>query len=83
MTVSDKIKISVKIGNLNSYSLNVKLTSSPPSDGGINYTIPTGTFTVRSRTAIIREIILSASQITEDQTFITIGVSAVYNGITF
>jgi uncharacterized protein YfaS (alpha-2-macroglobulin family) len=64
MTVSDKIKVNVKVGNLNAYSLNVKFTSLPSSAGGIGYTLPTGTFTLRSRTAINKQVILTASQIT-------------------
>ena len=37
MTVSDKLKVNVRIGNLNAYSLNVRFTSSPASNGGIDY----------------------------------------------
>jgi len=58
MTVSDKININVKIGNLNAYSLNVKLTSDPATNGGIDYQIPVGTFTVRPKTSITRQITL-------------------------
>jgi len=54
MTVSDKIKVNVRIGNLNGYSLNVKFTSAPPSDGGIDYQLPVGTFTLRARTSITK-----------------------------
>ena len=54
MTVDDKIKVNVRIGNLNSYSLNVRITSQPATDGGISYTIPAGTFTVRPRTSITK-----------------------------
>lgn len=54
MTVSDKIKVNVRIGNLNGYSLNVRFTSAPPSDGGIDYQLPVGTFTLRARTSITK-----------------------------
>ncbi len=38
MTVSDKIQVNVKIGNLNTYSLNVRFTSdSKASNGGVAY----------------------------------------------
>jgi len=83
MTVNDRIKVSLKVGNLNGYSLNVKFTSIAATTGGINYTIPRGTFTLRSRTVISRDIVLTATNITQDQTYITLGVSAVYNGMTF
>lgn len=52
MTVSDKIKVNLKIGNLNSHSMNVHLTSTPASIGGIDYELPIGTFTVRPRSSI-------------------------------
>jgi len=35
MTVTDKIKVNVQVGNLNSYSLNVKFTSIAATIGGI------------------------------------------------
>jgi hypothetical protein len=64
MTVDDKIKVDLKIGNLNAFSLNVRITSTPATDGGVSYTIPAGTFTVRPRTSISRQITLNALQVT-------------------
>jgi uncharacterized protein YfaS (alpha-2-macroglobulin family) len=37
MTVSDKIRVNLKIGNLYPSTMNVRFTSSPASDGGIEY----------------------------------------------
>jgi len=54
MTISDKIKVNVRIGNLNGYSLNVRFTSAPPTDGGVDYQVPVGTFTLRARTSITK-----------------------------
>lgn len=54
MTVDDKIKVNLRIGNLNSYALNVRITSIPSSNGGVSYTIPPGTFIVRPRSSITR-----------------------------
>ena len=54
MTVSDQIKVNVKIGNLNGYSLNVKFTSMPPTAGGVTYQLQAGTFSVRPRTSVTR-----------------------------
>ena len=83
MTLDDKIKVDLRIGNLNSYSLNVRITSTPATDGGISYTIPAGTFSVRPRTSISKQITLTANQVTTGQTFIKVGVSARSNGINF
>jgi len=83
MTLGDKIKVDMRIGNLNSFSLNVRITSAPATDGGISYTIPAGTFTVRPRTSVSRSITISALQVTKGQTFIKIGVSARSNGMNF
>ena len=66
MTVSDKIKVNVRIGNLNGYSLNVRFTSAPPTDGGVDYQVPVGTFTLRARTSITKQITLAASEVTKD-----------------
>lgn len=65
MTVDDKIKVNLRIGNLNSYSLNVRITSQPATDGGVSYTIPAGTFTIRPRTSISRPILLNANEVTK------------------
>lgn len=83
MTVDDKIKVNLKIGNLNSYSLNVRITSQPATDGGVSYTIPAGTFTVRPRTSITKQIVINANSVTKGQTFIKVGVSARYNALSF
>lgn len=83
MTVSDKIKIDLKIGNLNPYSLNVRITTDSPTKGPITYTLPAGTFTVRSRTSVTKTITLTAVNITTDTTFVTIGINATANGVKF
>lgn len=64
MTLDDKIRVDLRIGNLNSFSLNVRITSSPATEGGVSYTIPAGTFTVRPRTSISRQITINALKVT-------------------
>jgi hypothetical protein len=64
MTLDDKIRVDLRIGNLNSFSLNVRITSAPATEGGISYTIPAGTFTVRPRTSISRQITINALKVT-------------------
>lgn len=85
MTVSDKIKVDLRIGNLNAYSLNVRVkTDSVNGAGPISYTLPTGTFTVRAKSSITKTITLNALNVTtEYPTTVTVGVTAVSNGITF
>ena len=57
MTVSDKINVDLRIGNLNAYSLNVRVTTdSPKSDSPIGYTLPSGTFTVRAKSSLVKTI---------------------------
>jgi len=57
MTVSDKMNVNVNIGNLNPFTLNIAI-SSPSSANNtlLAYSIPSGTFTVRSRTSITKTI---------------------------
>lgn len=85
MTVSDKIKVDLRIGNLNAFSLNVRVkTEGSVSSGPIAYTLPTGTFTVRAKSSISKSITLTAQNVTTDKpTFVTIAISAVSNGITY
>ncbi len=64
MTLDDKIKVDLRIGNLNSFSLNVRITSAPATDGGVSYSIPSGTFSVRARTSISRQITINALKVT-------------------
>ena len=65
MAVGDQMKVDLRIGNLNSYSLNVRITTKSASAGGVNYTVPAGTFTVRPKTAITKQITVNAFQITQ------------------
>ena len=85
MTVSDKIKVDLRIGNLNAFSLNVRvITDGTAVSGPIGYTLPTGTFTVRPKSSVTKSITLTALNVTTDKpTTVTVGISAISNGITY
>lgn len=83
MTVTDKLKIDVRIGNLNPYALSVRLTSPNAANGSVGFALPQGTFQIRPRSTISRSITITGQNITLDPTFVTFVVSAVYNGVKF
>jgi uncharacterized protein YfaS (alpha-2-macroglobulin family) len=84
MTVTDKIKVDLRIANLNAFSLNVRIkTDGSPTAGPISYTLPSGTLSVRSKSSVTRTITLTAQNVTATPTFVTIAISAVSNGVTY
>ena len=64
MTVSDQLKLKIKVGNLNPFPLSVSFTSSPPTAGGIDYSLDSGEFRVRRMGSVTKTILLTASEIT-------------------
>lgn len=83
VTVGDRIKVDVRIGNLNSYALNVRIASENVTRGPITFSLPTGTFTVRARSSITRSITLIAQNITSEPTYVTLAISALANLVKF
>jgi uncharacterized protein YfaS (alpha-2-macroglobulin family) len=84
MTVSDKINIDLHVGNLNAFPLSVKITTdSGLATSPIGFTVPAGTFTVKAKSSLTKTITLAALNITSLPTFVKIGITSVYNGVTY
>lgn len=77
MTVSDKMKVDLRIGNLNSFILNVRITTNSPSTGPISYSLPSGTFMVWPRSSVTRTIVINALNVTSETTLVSIAISAI------
>ena len=85
MTVSDQININLNIGNLNSFALSVKVNTGSMVTAGapVGLVLPTASFSVKAKSTLTKTITLKAYNITQGPVFVTIGISASSNNITY
>ena len=61
MTVGDKIKIDVKVTNLNSFAFTAKLTKEN-NESALNYTIPAA-FSISGKSSVVKSIYVTAATV--------------------
>ena len=79
MALGDILRVDVKVTNLNTNGLTLKLLKES-NDTGFSCFIIKPIFEIKAKSSVVQPVLLVASKVTE-QSFLRIGVSGTYNGM--